>query len=196
VGQLGFYFSSRLYKEASRLGFREAENYVEHCVPHVYSIPPGLSYWDGISDIRLVIHHNVFCVKVLVIQVLSCFCVRLAVHHRVARWIHLFSVRFIYINELLARLTFPHLQITCIAHVIGRFIRSIGLGGASWKLGPNSLHQYVGKQKKQNLWLLKRTELRKVKEHQRIMKILVWRPYSSVWCIGMEQMKKNTGNFP
>jgi hypothetical protein len=52
----------------------------------------------------------------------------------------------------------------------------------------------VGKQKK-NLWLLKRTELRKVKEHQRIMKILVWRPYSSVWCIGMEQMKKTQEIF-
>jgi hypothetical protein len=39
--------------------------------------------------------------KVLVIQVLSCFGVRLAVHHRVAHWIHLFGVRFIYIDELL-----------------------------------------------------------------------------------------------
>jgi hypothetical protein len=31
-------------------------------------------------------------VKVLVIQVLSCFGVRLAVHHRVARWIHLLFI--------------------------------------------------------------------------------------------------------
>jgi hypothetical protein len=45
VGHLGFIlcfgfgpvqaqqFSGRLYKEVGRLGFREAENYVEHCVP-------------------------------------------------------------------------------------------------------------------------------------------------------------------
>jgi hypothetical protein len=59
-------------------------------------------------------------VKVLVIQVLSCFGVTLAVHHRVARWIHLFGVRFVYIDELLAGLTFSRLQVTCIAHVIGR----------------------------------------------------------------------------
>jgi hypothetical protein len=59
-------------------------------------------------------------VKVLVIQVLSCFGVMLAVHHQVARWIHLFGVRFIYIDELLAGLMFPHLQVTCIAHMIGR----------------------------------------------------------------------------
>jgi hypothetical protein len=72
-----------------------------------------------------------FCVKVLVIQVLLCFGVRLVVHHRVVRWIRLFGVRFIYIDELLAGLTFPHLQVTCIAHVIGRFIRSIGSEGAS-----------------------------------------------------------------
>jgi hypothetical protein len=30
----------------------------------------------------------------------------------------------------------------CIAHVIGRFRRSIRSGGASWKIGPNNLHQY------------------------------------------------------
>jgi hypothetical protein len=65
-------------------------------------------------------------VKVLVIQVLSRFGVRLIVHHRVARWIHLFGVRFIYIDELLAGLKFLHLQVACIAHVVGRSIRSIG----------------------------------------------------------------------
>jgi hypothetical protein len=37
----------------------------------------------------------------------SCFGVRLAVHHRVARWIHLFDVRFVYIDGLLTGLTFP-----------------------------------------------------------------------------------------
>jgi hypothetical protein len=50
---------------------------------------------------------RVLCVKVLVIQVLLCFGVRLVVHHRVARWIYLFGVRFVYIDELLAGLTFP-----------------------------------------------------------------------------------------
>jgi hypothetical protein len=104
----------------------------------VCTIPPGLAYCDGVSDVRLVIHHIMFCVKVLVIQVLSCSCVRLAVHHRVARWIHLFGVRFVYIDELLAGLMFPRLQVTCIAHVIGRSIRSIGWEGASWKIGPNN----------------------------------------------------------
>jgi hypothetical protein len=69
--------------------------------------------------------------KVLAIQVLSCFCVRLVVYHGVARWIHLFSVRFVYIDELLAGLMFPHLQVACIAHMIGRFIRSIASEGAS-----------------------------------------------------------------
>jgi hypothetical protein len=86
---------------------------------------------DGVSDVRLVIQYTMFCVKVLVIQVLSCFGVRLVVHHRVARWIYLFGVRFVYIDELLAGLTFPHLQVMCIAHVIGRSIRSIGSGVAS-----------------------------------------------------------------
>jgi hypothetical protein len=43
----------------------------------------------------------------LVIQVLSCYDVRLVVRRRVAHWIHLFGVRFIYIDELLAGLTFP-----------------------------------------------------------------------------------------
>jgi hypothetical protein len=38
------------------------------------------------------------------------------------------------------RIDVPHLQVTCIAHVIERFIRSIGSGGASSKIGPNSLH--------------------------------------------------------
>jgi hypothetical protein len=45
--------------------------------------------------------------NVLVIQELSCFCVRLVVYHRVAHWIHQFSVRFVYIDELLAGLMFP-----------------------------------------------------------------------------------------
>jgi hypothetical protein len=107
----------------------------------VCTIPPGLAYCDGVSDVRLVIHHIMFCVKVLVIQVLSCSCVRLAVHHPVARWIHLCSVRFVYIDELLAGLMFPRLQVTCIAHVIGRSIRSIGWEGASWKIGPNNPYQ-------------------------------------------------------
>jgi hypothetical protein len=32
----------------------------------------------------------------------------------------MFGVRFVYINELLAGLTFPCLQVMCIAHMIGR----------------------------------------------------------------------------
>jgi hypothetical protein len=40
-------------------------------------------------------------------------------------------MRFIYIDELLIGLTFPYLQVACIAHGVGRFIRSIGSGGAS-----------------------------------------------------------------
>jgi hypothetical protein len=101
-------FSGHLYKEASRLGFREAENYVELIVP---TCVPSLRGWriETASPTFVQLSNILFCVKVLVIQVLSCFGVRLAVHHRVARWIHLFGVRFVYIDELLAGLTFPHL---------------------------------------------------------------------------------------
>jgi hypothetical protein len=35
------------------------------------------------------------------------------------------------------RINVTHLQVVCITHVIGRFIRSIGSGGASRKIGPN-----------------------------------------------------------
>jgi hypothetical protein len=38
-----------LYKGASQLGFREAENYVELFVSHVCPIPLGLAYCDGES---------------------------------------------------------------------------------------------------------------------------------------------------
>jgi hypothetical protein len=92
----------------------------------VCSIPPGLAYWDGVSDVRLVIQYICFTWRCLLFK----YCRAIV---GVARWIHLFCVRFIYIDELLAGLMFPHLLITCIAHVIGRFIKSIGSRGALWK---------------------------------------------------------------
>jgi hypothetical protein len=56
VGHLGFLFrfgpvqaqkfSSRLYKEARRLGCRETENYVEHCVP---ACVPSLRGWRVVT---------------------------------------------------------------------------------------------------------------------------------------------------
>jgi hypothetical protein len=101
-------FSGRLYKEAGRLGLEKAENYVELLVSTYVYHPSGVGVlWRRLWCLSIVIHHIVFCMKVLVIQVLSCSCVRLAVHLRVARWIHLFGVRFVYINELLAGLMFP-----------------------------------------------------------------------------------------
>jgi hypothetical protein len=70
------------------------------------TIPTGLAYGDGVSNIRLVNQYIVFCVEVLVIQLLLWFGARLAVHHQVARWIHLFSMRFSDIDALLAGLMF------------------------------------------------------------------------------------------
>jgi hypothetical protein len=54
------------------------------------------------------------------------------------------------------RIDVPRLQVACITHVIGRSIRSIGSWGASWKIGPNSLHQEginSTAQQNKNQWL-------------------------------------------
>jgi hypothetical protein len=85
---------------------------------------------DGVSDVRLVIHYIVLregaCYSSIVMLLREAHCSSLScsLDSSIQREVRLH-------RRVACRIDVPHLQVACIAHVIGRFIRSIRSGGAS-----------------------------------------------------------------
>jgi hypothetical protein len=85
----------------------------------VCSIPLGLAYWDGVSDVHLVIQYIVLCEGacyssiVVLLHEARCSSSSCSLDSSIRREVRLH-------RRVAHRIDVPHLQVACIAHVIER----------------------------------------------------------------------------
>jgi hypothetical protein len=107
-----------LYKGANQIGCREAEKLCRTLCSMVCTIPSGLAYCDGVSDVCLVI-------KYIMLREGACYTSNVVLWHEACCSSSSYSLdssnrREVRLHQRVScRIDVPHLQVACIAHVIG-----------------------------------------------------------------------------